>query len=412
MKCRCCGLPLQHIFADLIAAPPSNAYLTKQQLSQPEIYYPLKLYVCDQCWLVQIDEFKQHNEIFDDNYAYFSSYSSSWLAHSKTYVDEITEQLLLNQNSLVIEIAANDGYLLQYFNQKEIPNLGIEPTASTAQAAREKGISVIEEFFGVALATQLVKNNQQADLILGNNVLAHVPDINDFVSGLKLLLKEQGTLTFEFPHLMQLVKHNQFDTIYHEHFSYFSLHTIITLFNHHQLNIVDVKELPTHGGSLRIYAQHQQKGSQQQELCASDSVKKLLTEEKNRGMLNLNYYAHFQQQINQVKNQFLQFLLEKRQQGKTIAAYGAAAKGNTLLNYCGIKKDLIDFVVDISPHKQDKYLPGSHIPIVAESYLKQQRPDYIIIFPWNIQNEIKKQLSYIKDWGGQFVIAVPELRTL
>ena len=406
MKCRFCNHELTHEFIDLINAPPSNSFLTKDQLNEPEIFYPLKLYVCDKCFLVQIDEYKKSDEIFNHDYAYFSSFSTSWLEHAKKYVDMITGRLRLGAESHVMEIASNDGYLLQYFMQKHIPCLGIEPSANTAKAAREKGVDTLEEFFGANLAERFAQKGKKADLIIGNNVLAHVPDINDFVSGLKIALKNNGVVTIEFPHLMRLIEENQFDTIYHEHFSYLSFHTVCQIFARHGLVIFDVEELPTHGGSLRIYARHDEDDSKP----VAQNIIALLEQEATRGMLKLDYYLDFQQKADKVKYGLLSFLLEQKKRGKKVIAYGAAAKGNTLLNYCGIKKDLIGFVVDASPHKQGKYLPGSHVPVVKEGEIKRFKPDYVLILPWNIKNEIMEQLSYIRKWGGKFVVAVPDLK--
>jgi 2-polyprenyl-3-methyl-5-hydroxy-6-metoxy-1,4-benzoquinol methylase len=355
--------------------------------------------------LVQVDEYKRHDEIFSNDYVYFSSYSSTWLKHSKAYVEMMTERFGYDSKSQIVEIASNDGYLLQYFREKGIPVLGIEPTESTAKAARQKGIESWVEFFGVELAKRMVKEGRSADLLLGNNVLAHVPDINDFVGGLAIALKPDGVITMEFPHLMQLVEFNQFDTIYHEHFSYFSLLTVQIIFRHHGLEIFDVQELPTHGGSLRIFAKQASSVSNP----VQTSVQNLINREKAAGIDTLNYYQSFWKSVNHVKNAFLSFLLTAKEAGKTIAAYGAAAKGNTLLNYCGIKTDLIDFVVDANPAKQNKFLPGSHIPVVKEEMLKIRKPDYVVILPWNIKDEIREQLSYIRDWGGQFVTAIPDI---
>ncbi|MCL2206464.1 MAG: class I SAM-dependent methyltransferase [Fibromonadales bacterium] len=398
MKCRHCGKELQHEFIDLYNSPPSNSYLTKAQLNEPETMYPLKLYVCEHCFLVQIDEYKKSSDIFNSEYAYFSSYSSSWLEHAKKYVGMITEKLNLSKDSFAIEIASNDGYLLQYFKEKNIPCLGIEPTASTAKAAREKGIEVLEKFFGSSTAKAL----KQADLIIGNNVLAHVPDINDFVAGLKIALKPGGTITMEFPHLLNLINLNQFDTIYHEHFSYLSLIAVQKIFSSQGLKIYDVEELSTHGGSLRIYAAHDEN--------AKDSVDCVIKKEIVAGLGTIEGYRGFEEKVQKVKWDFIDFLLKAKKEEKKIAAYGAAAKGNTFLNYCGVKADIIDFVVDASPHKQGKYLPLSHIPIVSEDVLKQEKPDYVIILPWNLCEEITKQLSYVKAWGAQFVTAVPEVK--
>jgi len=402
MKCRHCGRELQYVFVDLFNSPPSNSYLSKEQLNEPEILYPLKLYVCEHCFLVQIDEYKKSTEIFNSDYAYFSSYSTSWLEHAKKYVNMITDKLNLGSNSFVIEIASNDGYLLQYFKEKNIPCLGIEPTASTAKAAREKGIDVQETFFNAALAQTLGR----ADLILGNNVLAHVPDINDFVAGLKIALNPGGTITMEFPHLLNLIDFNQFDTIYHEHFSYLSLMTVQKIFSAQGLKIYNVEELPTHGGSLRIYAAHNENTF----LTIEESVNNVIKKEKSAGLDTVEGYQGFEKKIKQIKWDFLEFLVKTRKEGKKIAAYGAAAKGNTFLNYCGIKSDIIDYVVDASPHKQDKYLPLSHIPIVCEDVLKKEKPDYIIILPWNLRDEIVKQLHYTKTWEAKLVTAIPEIR--
>ena len=405
MQCRFCKTELEHVFIDLFNSPASNSFLTKEQLNEPEIFYPLKVYTCSNCFLVQVDEYKKSDAIFNNEYVYYSSYSTSWLAHAKKYVDLMTERFSLNERSQVIEIASNDGYLLQYFKQKNIPVFGIEPTANTAKVAEEKGIESVVDFFGVRLAETLVAKGIRADLLLGNNVLAHVPDINDFVGGMKIVLKPQGVITMEFPHLMQLIENNQFDTIYHEHFSYLSFHAVKKIFEAQDLEMFDVDELPTHGGSLRIYAKHKEDVSK----IISKNVDALLRREEDKGMLNLAYYNNFQQKALNIKLALISFLIQQKKAGKKIAAYGAAAKGNTLLNYCGIKNDMIDFVVDANPHKQNKWLPASHVPVVNEEYLKQTKPDFVIIFPWNLKDEIIKQLSYIKEWNAQFVIAVPEL---
>lgn len=406
MHCRFCNNKLTHEFIDLVNSPPSNSFLSEPKLNEPELFYPLRLFVCEKCWLVQIDEYKKSEAIFNENYLYFSSFSNSWLQHSKEYVEMIIERLSLNAFSQVVEIASNDGYLLRYFIDEQIPCVGIEPTASTAKKAREIGVKTIEAFFSTAFARKFSKSNKKADLIVGNNVLAHVPDINDFVKGLKVILKEEGTITMEFPHLLNLIKENQFDTIYHEHYSYLSFTTVNTIFNHHGLKIYDVEKLKTHGGSLRIYARH----SEYDQLLVANSVNDLLEKEKIFGLCNIETYEIFQEKSDLVRSVFLKFLLEEKMQGKKIAAYGAAAKGNTLLNYCGIKNDLIDFVVDASPHKQGKYLPGSHIPVTDESVLRCEKPDYIVILPWNIKDEIEKQLYYIRQWSGKFITAIPELK--
>ena len=402
MNCRFDNQPLTHEFVDLGFSPPSNSLLTSSQLNEPEIHYPLKLYVSERTFLVQIEEHKKAEEIFSEEYVYFSSFSSSWLKHSKNYVEQMTERFRLDQNSQVIEIASNDGYLLQYFKEKNIPTLGIEPTHSTAKVALQKNIETWVEFFGVELANKLAKEDRKADLLLGNNVLAHVPNLNDFVAGLKIALKSDGVITMEFPHLMQLVENNQFDTIYHEHFSYFSFFTVQQIFKAHNLILFDVEEIPTHGGSLRIYAKHAEDTSK----AISNNVDKLIAKEFQKGMNTLDYYKNFQEKVNKVKYDFLDFLLEQK------VAYGAAAKGNTLLNYCGIKKDLISFVIDKSPHKQGKFLPANHIPIVSENLLREEKPDFIVILPWNIKDEIMTQLSYITEWKGKFVVAIPNLEVL
>ncbi len=408
MKCRHCGSQLKLPLVDLGSAPPSNAYLTEQTLHAPEKWFPLRVLVCEQCWLAQTEDFAQANELFDAEYAYFSGFSSSWLAHSEHYVNEMVTRFNLTADSHVVEVAANDGYLLQYIKARDIPCTGIEPTASTAAAARAKGIPIVEDFFGVRLAKDLAAKGRQADLSVANNVLAHVPDINDFVSGFSTLLKPLGVATFEFPHLLKLIAENQFDTMYHEHFSYLSLTAVERIFSSGGLNIFDVEEHPTHGGSLRVFAQRSDTGQHPR----STSVDELLEREAHAGMLSTDYYTGFQANVDQVKNDFLAFLLEARRQGKTVAAYGAAAKGNTLMNYAGIRPDLISFVVDRNPAKQGKYMPGSRIPIVGEERLQGTNPDYVVILPWNLKAEIMKQLEYIRDRCGQFVIAVPHLEVL
>ena len=409
MQCRYCKTKLSKVFIDLVNAPASNSFLTKEQLNEPEVYFPLKVFVCESCFLVQMDEYKKSSAIFDGDYAYFSSYSTSWLKHAREYTDMITKRFDYNSESLVIELASNDGYLLQYFKEKNIPVMGIEPTANTAGVAISKGIKTVIEFFGAELADRFANNwDVKADLLVGNNVLAHVPDIIDFVSGMKIILKNNGVITMEFPHLAQLVDNNQFDTIYHEHFSYLSLYTVKQVFESQGLEIFDVEEIPTHGGSLRIYAKHTEDESKP----ISGAVASLLEKEMSRGINTLAYYHNFQQNALNAKVDLLNFLLDQRKMNKKVAAYGAAAKGNTLLNYCGIKNDLVDFVVDANVHKQNKYLPGSHIPVVNEQYLKDAAPAYIIILPWNLKEEIMEQLYYIKDWGGKFVIPIPGIIVL
>ena len=409
MQCRFCKTELEHVFVDLVNSPASNSFLSAEQLNEPETFYPLKVYTCHNCFLVQVDEYQKSNAIFDSGYVYFSSYSTSWLQHAKNYTELMVQRFGFNEQSQVIEIASNDGYLLQYFKEKNIPVLGIEPTANTAEVAMAKGIKTVVEFFGAELADRFANTwDLKADLLLGNNVLAHVPDIVDFVTGIKFILKDTGVVTMEFPHLMQLVDNNQFDTIYHEHFSYLSFTTVKKIFESQDLEMFDVDEIPTHGGSLRIYAKHKEDNSKE----ISGNVQTLLDKEAAKGMTELSYYANLQQKALKVKLDITDFLIQQKRANKKVAAYGAAAKGNTLLNYCGIKNDLIDFVVDANPHKQNKFLPASHIPVKDEQYLKEQQPDYVIILPWNLREEITNQLAYIKEWGGRFVIPVPELELI
>lgn len=405
MKCRHCGTELTLPLIDLGTAPPSNAYLTEASLKAPEKYFPLKVLVCKECWLVQTEDYAGAEELFDADYAYFSSFSSSWLKHAEQYVTDMVGRFGLNANSHVVEVAANDGYLLQYVKAKGIPCLGIEPTASTAKAAREKGIETIEQFFGVALAKKLVADGKQADLIAANNVLAHVPDINDFVGGFACLLKPDGVATFEFPHLMQMVNFTQFDTIYHEHFSYLSLTAVSRIFEDNGLQVFDVQEICTHGGSLRVFAQRKDKGSHP----VMPAVLELLNKERSVGVDTVPYYAEFENRANQIKYDLIEFLIKTKREGKKVIAYGAAAKGNTLLNYAGIRPDLLPLVVDRNPAKQNKYLPGCRIPIVDETLITREKPDYVLIMPWNLRQEVTAQLAYIRDWGGKFVTAVPKM---
>ena len=408
MRCRFCKTELEHVFIDLVNSPASNSFLTAEELNEPEIFYPLKVYTCHKCFLVQIDEYKKSDKIFDSGYVYFSSYSKSWLKHANEYTEMMTRRFGLTKNSRVVEIASNDGYLLQYFKEKGIPVLGIEPTANTAEVAKSKGIDTVVDFFGVKLAGELASKKMQADVLLGNNVLAHVPDIIDFVSGMKILLKEGGVITMEFPHLVQLVANNQFDTIYHEHFSYLSFTTVRSIFESQGLHMFDVEELSTHGGSLRIFAKHNNDASKEVE----DNVANLWRREKEAGITDINYYSNFSEKAMKVKLDLLSFLAEQKRENKKVAAYGAAAKGNTLLNYCGVKKDMIDYVVDANPHKQNKFMPASHIPVVDEERLKNDKPDFVIILPWNLRDEITAQLDYIKEWGGKFVIPIPSLQII
>jgi 2-polyprenyl-3-methyl-5-hydroxy-6-metoxy-1,4-benzoquinol methylase len=379
--------------------------LSIDQLNEPEVFFPLRVWVCDNCFLVQIDEYEKSSAIFNNDYVYFSSFSTSWLNHAKKYCEEVVKRLSLNEDSKVIEIASNDGYLLQFFLEKKIPVLGIEPTKNTASIAIEKGIETVTEFFGTTLAEELVKKGIQADLLIGNNVLAHVPNINDFIAGMKQILSSKGTITLEFPHLIQMINKNQFDTIYHEHFSYLSLYTVQKIFLQQELEIYDVDEISTHGGSLRIYVKHLDDASKQ----VSSKVSYLISQEKLYGVDTLTYYTGFIKKVEQIKIDFLSFLIAQKKNGKKVVGYGAAAKGNTLLNYCGVKKDLISFVVDANPNKQDKYLPGSHIPVVSEEQLKKFHPDFVIIFPWNLSTEIMNQLRYIREWGGKFLIPIPSV---
>lgn len=407
MKCRYCATPLHDVFLDLGSAPPSNAFLTTDALGAPEAWFPLKLFTCGNCRLVQVDEVQSHAELFAPDYVYHSSFSRSWLAHAERYVEHAAARLNLGRDSLVMEIASNDGYLLQYVAARGIPCVGVEPTAGTAKVARQKGIETLERFFGRDFAAEFVHERGAADLIVANNVLAHVPNINDFVAGLAAALAPEGTITVEFPHLLELVAKRQFDTVYHEHFSYFSLHTVQQIFAAHGLTIWDVEQLPTHGGSLRIWAAHPPSRH-----VATTAVSALLGLEASAGMQDGAYYQHFQAQADAVKNDCLAFLLEQRRAGRKVAGYGAAAKGNTLLNYAGVRPDLLPYVVDASPHKQGHWLPGSRIPVVAESRLREDRPDLVLILPWNLREEITAQLDYIREWGGRFVLAVPQLAVL
>lgn len=405
MKCRHCGADLTLPFIDLGSAPPSNAYLTEEALRAPEKRYPLRVLTCTECWLVQTEDYAHCSELFSADYAYFSSFSTTWLQHAERYVTTMTERFGLGENSRVVEVASNDGYLLQYVRARGIPCLGVEPTASTAAAAREKGFEIVEDFFGIRLARELAARGKKADLTVANNVLAHVPGINDFVAGFALLLKPAGVATFEFPHLLRMVMENQFDTIYHEHFSYLSLTAVLRIFERNGLAVFDVEELPTHGGSLRVYLQRSDTGKRE----TSERVSKMSAAEINAGVKTTSFYDGFQAKADRVKNDFLSFLIEAKKSGKTVAAYGAAAKGNTLMNYAGIRPDLIRFVVDRNPAKQGKYMPGSHIPIVDENHLKEAKPDFVVILPWNLKAEVIQQLEYIKAWDGKFVTAVPNL---
>ena len=407
MNCRHCHQPLRHVFLDLGFAPPSNAYLTQDGLAQPESYFPLRLLVCDSCWLVQTEDYAEAGKLFDDDYAYFSSTSRSWLEHAAAYSRMITSRLGLNSQSHVVEIAANDGYLLKNFVAAGIPCLGVEPTASTAATAERAGIRVVREFFGTPLAHRLVEEGLRADLVIGNNVYAHVPDINDFTEGMRDILKPGGTITLEFPHLMRLMEHTQFDTVYHEHFSYLSLHTVSAIFAKAGLRVFDVEQLATHGGSLRIYGCHANDPRPQAGIVAG-----VLVLEEEAGLRQLATYRAFQPRADRVKDDLVAFLIEQKRAGKSVAGYGAAAKGNTLLNYAGIKPDLLQYVCDAAPSKQGKFTPGGHIPILLPEVLAQRRPDVVLILPWNIADEIVAQLGHVRTWGGHFAVAVPHLRIL
>jgi len=406
-SCRFCQAPLTEPFLDLGMSPLSNAYLRAEQLNHGETFFPLKTFVCDSCFLVQLEAFVSPADIFSD-YAYFSSYSESWLQHAETYSNRMACELALDANSLVVEVASNDGYLLQFFKAQQIPVLGIEPARNVAEVAQRKEIPTVVEFFGENLAHELSATRGKADLLLGNNVLAHVPDIRDFISGLRVLLKPRGIITMEFPHLLKLMEQNQFDTIYHEHFSYLSLNTTSRMFASQGLQIFDVEELPTHGGSLRIHACHDTDTGN----VITSRFKSLLNAEQRAGLENLEGYSDFANRVAKTKFELLEFLIAAKKQGKTVAAYGAAAKGNTLLNYCGIGPEFIDYVVDRSPHKQGLFLPGSHIPIYPVEHIDVTRPDYLLILPWNLAEEICTDIARIRQWGGRFVISIPEVKVL
>jgi hypothetical protein len=404
MNCRHCNTPLNHTFLDLGFAPPSNAYLTADDLTKPEVYYPLKVRVCDRCWLVQTEDYPGAVTLFSPDYAYFSSTSTIWLDHAARYARKVIAGFGLNADSRVIEIASNDGYLLKNFVAADIPCLGIEPTADTGATAQKLGIPVLKAFFCEALGRDLAAQGKQASLIIGNNVYAHVPDINDFTRGMKAALATEGNITLEFPHLLNLIRYSQFDTVYHEHFSYLSLYSVDRIFKAAGLRVRDVESLSTHGGSLRVYGCHEADPRP-----TLPGVEKMLAEENREGLQSLTTYQRFQKKADTVKNDLLDFLINQKKTGKQVAAYGAAAKGNTLLNYAGVKPDLLSFVCDAAASKQGKFLPGSRIPIVKEEMIKEQKPSYVIILPWNIKGEIMEQLDYIRDWGGKFVTAVPIL---
>jgi SAM-dependent methyltransferase len=405
VNCRHCGAALSIPFLDLGTAPPSNAYLTCEQLAAPELWYPLRILVCDRCWLVQSEDYAGREAFFADDYAYFSSVSSSWLAHAERYVGEMVHRLELTDRSMVTEIAANDGYLLQFVRQRGIPCYGVEPTAGTAAAARAKGIDIVGAFFGAELAQRLAAQGRAADLMVANNVLAHVPDINDFVAGFTKLLKPGGVATFEFPHLLRMVQGAQFDTAYHEHYSYLSLGTVRRIFDRGGLRVFDVEELPTHGGSLRVFAQRADTGKRRIEAA----VAAVLARESEAGMEARPFYQRLQPLAERVKDDLVAFLVDAKRKGSQVAAYGAAAKGNTLLNFAGVRRDLVAFVCDAAPSKQGKFMPGSRIEIFPPEEIAKRQPEYVLILPWNIATEVTAQLSFVRDWGARFVVAVPEL---
>ncbi len=407
LTCRFCGTSLRHVFLDLGMSPLANSYVRAEDLNKPEKFYPLCVFICEDCFLVQLPECESPDQIFSD-YAYFSSFSASWLEHARQYVEAITERLRLGSNSRVLEIASNDGYLLQYFLQKGVPCYGVEPAQNVAAAAMNRGIATVVDFFSTDKAEELKSQGKDADLIIGNNVLAHVPALNDFVEGLRILLKPSGTITIEVPHLLRLMEENQFDTIYHEHYSYFSLFTLQRVFACHGLTIYDVEELPTHGGSLRIYGCH----AGQEPARGGERVKEVLSLEEAAGLTRLDTYLGFRQKVLDTKIGLVEFLISAKRDGKKVAAYGAPAKGNTLLNVCGVRSDLIDYTVDVSPHKQGLYLPGTHIPIFSPNQVSRTRPDYLLILPWNLRSEITEQMSFIRDWGGKFVVPVPRLEII
>jgi 2-polyprenyl-3-methyl-5-hydroxy-6-metoxy-1,4-benzoquinol methylase len=405
LKCRFCGKNKLQIFLDLGKTPLANSYLDKTSLNQTEIFYPLCTYVCKNCFLVQLEEYETPKNIFT-NYAYFSSYSDSWLKHAENYTEMMIARFKLNPDNRIVEIASNDGYLLQFFKEKNFNILGIEPASNIAKVAKKKGIPTITKFFDIVLAKSLVKKGRKADLIIGNNVLAHVPNLNDFVQGLKILLNSNGIITMEFPHLLQLIKHNQFDTIYHEHFSYFSFFVVQKIFASHRLTIFDVDEIPTHGGSLRIYATH----TDNKNFIMSKNVNRLLKKEESFGLKKLKIYKNFSKNVINIKIQLCNFIKNVKNSNKNIVCYGAPAKGNTLLNYCGVASNDVDYTVDKSKFKQGLFLPGTHIPIKNPKILSTTKPDYVLILPWNLKDEIVRQLSYIRDWKGKFVIPIPKVR--
>lgn len=402
--CRFCGAALHHTFTDLGMSPPCESFLAADQLNRMEAFYPLHVHVCERCFLVQLEEYISPEQIFTE-YAYFSSYSDSWLAHAKTYTERMIDRFQLGPDHQVVELASNDGYLLQYFAQRGVPVLGVEPAANVAREAVKKGIPTLVRFFGRELAREMVRGGTQADLILGNNVFAHVPDVCSFTAGMKTLLKPQGVITLEFPHLMRLMEGNQFDTIYHEHFSYFSFITATQVLAKFGLTVFDVEELPSHGGSLRVYARHAEDGSHP----VGERVRELARREELAGFTRMDTYRAFDERVKETKRRILSFLIDARRSGKTVVGYGAPGKGNTLLNYCGIRSDLLDYTVDRNPYKHGKFLPGTHIPVFAPEKIRETKPDYVFILPWNLKKEIRGQLAYIREWGGRFVVPIPDV---
>ncbi len=406
--CRFCATSLKHTFVDLGTSPLCQRHVTPGRFNHAESFYPLHAYVCHECFLVQVPQYVQREEIFDGDYAYFSSFSDTWLKHAADYTQKMVTRFGFNEKSRVVEVASNDGYLLQYFVQRGIPCLGIEPTANTAAAAEKRGVKSLVKFFGRETAREVRRDFGPTDLLLGNNVLAHVPDINDFVAGMKILLADKGVVTVEFPVLSKLIENNYFDTIYHEHFSYLSFTTVEKIFAHHGLTLFDVDVLQTHGGSIRIYARHDADTTKP----VTENVRAIKQREKAAGHYELSYYADFGEKVRESKRKILSFLIEVKRDGKTVAAYGAPGKGNTLLNYCGVRSDFIDYTVDRNPHKQGNYLPGTRIPILSPDVIQDRKPDYVFILVWNLKDEVMKQLSFVRDWGGQFVVPLPELKVL
>ena len=405
LSCRFCQARLTQTFVDLGLSPVANDYIPFSKMEASEAFYPLHVYICTKCWLVQLPIYKTEGEIFTNHYAYFSSYSSSWLEHAKKYAEMMLKRFGFDKTKLVIEIASNDGYLLQYFKEKGICVLGVEPAKNTADVARKKGIPTVTKFFGENTAKELAKKGKRADLLIGNNVLGHVPNLNDFVAGMKIVLKPKGIMTIEFPYLLQLIQKNQFDTIYHEHYSYFSFLTVKKVFAKHGLTLFDVEEIPTHGGSLRIYGRH----SENKDIQVTKSVDALIRKEIVFGLHRFETYKQFSEKVKKTKQLFLKFLIEVKKRGQTVVGYGAPAKGNTFLNYCGVRTDFIEYTVDLSPHKQKHFLPGVRIPIYAPDKITKTHPDYVLILPWNIKNEVIDQMRSVRRWGGKFVTAIPKV---